>query len=163
MLETQGDLFTYGNDYAENIARVIPTNGDTNREGKAVMGRGVALQAASKYKSLPAALGALILSQGNHAHVLTLENQQRFVAFPTKHSWRDAADMKLIERSARETLDITDQYGFDLVVMPRVGAGLGNLPWEPIRDRLRILLDDRFVVVSLFDPDQLTASKKWMR
>ena len=172
MQEAIGDVFTYGYDRSEGhshkIARAIPTNGQVTSGGRAVMGRGVALQAASRWRSVPNDLGALILSHGNHVHALPVENGPMFVSFPTKDDWRKPADLTLIERSARELLDLLDQWDdvIETVVMPRPGVGNGQLGWEQVRPVLRRVFgdDDRFVVVSLVDhsdPNDLPLGKKW--
>jgi len=149
MLEDIGNVFTYKRPGAKHIGRVITTNGSTNSEGKAVMGRGVALQAASQFKTLPSLLGALIGEFGNHVHVISTEGLT-FVTFPVKYNWWEAADLNLIHRSARELVSVTNREEFDLTVLPRPGTGNGKLSWNQVRPILQEVFNDdkRFVVLT---------------
>ena len=164
MIETIGNVFTYGPPDAK-IARVIPTNGETNAAGRAIMGKGVALQAATRYRDLPASLGALILSHGNRVHELLMEDGSIFVSFPTKGLWWKPADLKLIERSARQLLSLLNDRSYDMIVMPRPGVGNGQLTWDKVRPKLEKVFknEDRIIILSITDPTDPNPqlSKRW--
>ena len=60
MLEEKGNLWELDGD-----ARCITTNGTIKNDGRAVMGRGVALQAATLYPTLSLELGQFLNDYGN--------------------------------------------------------------------------------------------------
>jgi hypothetical protein len=71
------------------------------------------------------------------------------ITFPVKHNWWEAADLGLIERSARELLkiiEVKDQGGH---LPPRPGCGNGRLKWENVKKILSpILKPDQFHIVT---------------
>lgn len=129
----------------------ITTNGIVNRQGKLVMGRGVALQAAKRFDWLPTHLGDRVRDAGNHVHAFP---SIRLFSYPVKHHWKEGADLALIERSAKELVDfVTDLTArkvgpmIHLVCLVRPGCGSGGLEWSQIRPLLAPILDDRFIIV----------------
>lgn len=130
-------------------ARCITTNGTIKADGRAVMGRGVALQACERYLGLRKIQGRALQHQGNVPTIL-LPGPPALVSFPVKHVWSDWADLVLIEQSTRMLVVLTDREGWQRVVLPRPGCNNGRRSWmkdvEPI---LHPLLDDRFTVVTL--------------
>lgn len=145
MQQVFGDIWRF-----DCTMRVIPTNGilkHANADGVrlAVMGAGLAGQAARRYPDLPETLGIALQNEGNHVAVLG----HGLIAFPTKDDWRDDSTLPLIERSAKELLALTNTMGYRLVALPRVGTGKGQLKWCDVRPILERTLgnDPRFVVV----------------
>ncbi len=94
MREVMGDLWT-----VEADAIVIPCNWTTKRNGEAVMGAGVAKQAAERWPWLPVRLGETIQFAGGVSvrAFPTLPDGLWVVAFPTKGDWRRPSDLTLIE------------------------------------------------------------------
>lgn len=162
MIEAYGDIWDHAEDY--DII-VVTTNGFTKNNGEAVMGRGIALEAKSRYPNLPAKLGTLLKKYGNHVFRIEYPNQI-IITFPVKPEygpygepgWRARADMELIKRSTSELVDVLTQMlrigrfdgkmhlGFK-VLMPRPGCGNGGLKWEDVKPIIEPLLDDRFTVM----------------
>ena len=144
MKEVNGDLWDASADVI-----VITTNGATRKDGAAIMGRGVALQAKSRYPGIEHVLGRLIRENGNHVNLIT-GNTPKIVSFPVKHHWREKADLKLINQSVLELVWLTDRLsglaGLHTVALPRPGCGNGRLRWEDVRSIIRPVLDDRFTV-----------------
>lgn len=133
-------------------ARCITTNGAIKTDGRAVMGRGVALQACERYRGLRLAQGRALRRCGNVPTILVAgvaEVEPALVSFPVKHHWADWADLMLIDQSARLLVALTDHEGWQIVVLPRPGCNNGHRSWEEVEPILRPLLDDRFVVVNL--------------
>jgi hypothetical protein len=130
-------------------ARCITTNGTIKTDGRAVMGRGVALQACGRYLGLRKIQGRALTEFGNVPTILAL-GPPALVSFPVKHVWSDWADLELIDQSARLLVALTEREGWAQIVLPRPGCNNGRRNWtkdvEPI---LRPLLDDRFTVVTL--------------
>lgn len=143
LLELTGDIWTY-HDHDNWI--VIPTNGDVNRQGLAVMGRGVALQVANRYPEFRKEFADLLTTIGNR--VIKFPQYAMFT-FPVKHHWHEAADLTLIERSAYELVNMPRR---SMVYLPRVGCGNGRLSWSVVRPVLERAFGDEvggFTVVSL--------------
>src|ERR1700686_795435 len=84
----------------------ITTNGVVKADGRLVMGKGVALQAAQRYPGIEVELGKSVARMGNrlqmvfdnHLHPLCAN----LFSFPTKQDWRSKSDLELIEVSAQQ-------------------------------------------------------------
>ncbi len=150
MIELVGDLFTLMDGYR---AVGVPTNGDYNKFGDAVMGKGVAAAASARWPMLAELLGAALARYGNHVHVIENDdgNGPPFIfSFPTKHHARDRnADPVLIERSAKELMEIVSAKSMAKVIMPRPGCGCGGLEWTQVKRLLDPVLDHRVHVCEL--------------
>lgn len=166
MIERRGDL------WAEDVEGwrpgvdqppwvVVTTNGERKSDGTAVMGAGVAKDAARLWPSLPGLLGKKLKETGNAVYYLGLcrlpgspddaRLPRGVVAFPSKHRWRDASDKDLIDKSAEELVRLVDSCRSppSVVVLPRVGTLNGRLGWSIVKPILeKHLKDDRYVVVS---------------
>lgn len=155
MLEKRGDLWTFQVDY-----RCITTNGFVKKNGEAVMGRGCAKQAATRWPGLPRVLGDLIHEYGNVTQEIgysTLTDGEikhcawDLVSFPVKHHWREKADLALIERSAHQLVELVNEEPDPdevEVVIPRPGCGNGQLDWEDVEPVIEPILDDRFTIIT---------------
>lgn len=142
MIEVRGNLWDFPAD-----VRVITTNGMVKTNGCCVMGRGCAKEAKDKFLNCDRILGSLIKQKGNHCHVIFAG--PILVSFPVKHSWRDTADIQLIERSARELVEMANHYKWEKIVLPRPGCGNGNLSWDfTVKPVIGPILDDRFYVIT---------------
>lgn len=140
MKEIRGDIW----DYRGSAIVAITTNGQVSRSGRAVMGRGVAAQAASLFPDMAEQLGRRLVEGGNHVHYLG----ENIVSFPVEHSPYQVPDLGLIERSARELVALADDRGWRSVVVPRPGCGGGGLSWGEVRPILERCFDARFTVIS---------------
>lgn len=141
MLEAKGNLWNFKAD-----AYCITTNGIIKRDGRAVMGAGIALEALNRFPGIDERLGEYLNSEGNHVYIL---NYSPFVvSFPTKHDWRKPSSFSLIKQSAWELASLATDYNWSSVVLPRPGCGLGQLDWNDVRPMLKDYLDDRFTVIT---------------
>lgn len=161
MREDLADLWTYPAD-----ARVITTNGTVKANGRAVMGRGVALQATQRFARVQLALGTCLRQHGNHVTIVLRPPEQPtlymvdvpLVSFPVKHAWNEPADLELIARSAAELVKLTGEEGWKRVVLPRPGCNNGRRSWQrEVRPILTPILDDRFTVVVNVEPEETRA------
>lgn len=152
MREATGDLFSY---IGRAHGLCLTTNGDVNGRGLAVMGRGVALQAARRWPPIREALAGALRANGNGVNYLGVVAGTRIYSFPVKHHWHERADVVLIRRSAEQlaardwTTDASGTacpLGTVLFVLPRPGCGNGGLDWAEVRSVLADVLDDRFLV-----------------
>lgn len=142
MREEAGSIWDYPAD-----AIVIPVNWTTKRNGDAVMGAGVAKQAAERWRGLPMLLGHWIEKAGPHVFWDRPSGEPYIVCFPTKRDWRQPSDVQLIEDGARQLATFGEYEGWKTIALPRLGCGLGGLDWPDVRPVLAKHLDDRFVVV----------------
>ena len=126
--------------------RCITTNGITNASGQAIMGRGVALQAANLYPELKTHLGSSLRSGGNKVYYWP---EYDIVTFPTKHHWKQDADLRLIEKSAWELMILVINNSWKRVLLPAPGTLNGKLSWsnevKPMLEKLQ--LPDSIVVI----------------
>lgn len=103
MLQITGDIWNF-----HKLGPVcVATNGIVKVNGEAVMGAGVALEAAKRFPSLPRELGN-VLDKGNHVWYFSLYN---LFTFPTKNHWKDNSSLELIEQSAIELLTLVEKLG----------------------------------------------------
>lgn len=143
MKELAADLWA-----VEADARCITTNGSIfshPNTGAPVnpMGGGCAREAAERHPQLPFLHGLFIREQGVNVHIMPWD----LIMFPTKWTIRDRADTDLIQRSARQLLDVMDLWGLKSVALPRPGSGLGGLKWADVKPVIENILDDRITVV----------------
>lgn len=138
MLEECGDLWTLPADY-----RCITTNGALRRNGKAIMGKGVALEARNRYHDVEAILGSLIDRYHNHVFHLGYN----LISFPTKHHWRLDSDIQLIKRSAQELVALLKDNPAKRILLTRPGCGNGNLQWSEVKIAIQdILVNNKFII-----------------
>ena len=132
------------------------TNGETKKDGKAVMGRGNAQFVRDTFKGVDTLLGQLLKKYGNRVVPLgkhTLHGKSfTLLTFPTKNAWRDKSDLALIEKSAREIKQLADHYGFKTIYIPIPGCANGQLKWSQVKGVLGEL-DERFIIYSLNEKD----------
>ncbi len=144
MLEITGDLWNF---HAKGHWIVIPTNGVVNQEGRAVMGKGVAKEAAIRMPGLADTLGLRLEQGGNRVYAM---DELHLFTFPTKDHWREKSRPALIDGSARELVWQVGRWRVaGPIYLPRVGCGAGGLEWAEVKPVLAKALNDRFVVVSL--------------
>jgi len=122
----------------------VTTNGVVKADGTCVMGKGIALQAAQKFPTLPEKLGYKLRRSGNHVYAFL---EIRILSFPTKHDWRDPSSLSLIKQSCEELVAILHEYNIDRLYMTRPGCGNGRLDWNDVKPILEGTLDDRFIIV----------------
>lgn len=124
---------------------VIPVNEFVKKDGSAVMGKGLALQASHMYPKLPFDLGERIKKYGSRVFVFL---DYGIVTFPTKHHWSEKADIGLIRTSAIQLTVLVDAMGLSRIYIPMVGCGNGKLKWSEVRKVVKpIFYDDRYIIV----------------
>jgi hypothetical protein len=123
----------------------ITTNGYVKKNGEAVMGRGVALQAKQRYPGLPEELGREITLRGNRVFFW---HSKHLFNFPVKVTWDQPAKLDLIAESAATLATCARANGQIRFLLPRPGCGNGGLKWVAVKPLL-IGLPDNVVIVSL--------------
>ena len=146
MQEVKGNIWDY---YYKGNWIVITTNGNTKTNREAVMGKGIALQAAQRLPGLPLFLGGMLNDFGNKVFRL---DQWRIVTFPTKYNWWEKSSLDLIEVSTNE-LRLATSFASGLqgksIYLVRPGCSNGGLDWKDVKPILEKYLDDRYIVVNL--------------
>lgn len=161
MKEAQVDLFKI-------LGKVdwacITTNGEIRRDGKAVMGRGIAEQAKTRWPGIDTVLANGIRKSGNVPNFLGYvdkhlrwaytwpppnESKQTLLwSFPTKHQWRDKSDLDLIIQSARALVQEAADFDDIEIALPRPGCSNGGLNWVYVHKYLARHLDNRFTIIT---------------
>lgn len=129
-----------------NSTVVVTTNTKTRLNGHAVMGAGIAKQAADLYPNLPKELGEHLIEFDHEPDVIHWFGY-RIITFPTKRDWRLPSTIDYIIISAQKLL-ILDLPG--PILVPKVGCALGGLHWDDVKPCLEIVWSDcldRFVFV----------------
>lgn len=132
----------------------ITTNGFVKRDGRAVMGRGVAAQATVHIPGIEWDLGNALLSDGNKVQLLAsgviafpvkpvsgvsdgrnvVKSQQyRYIGGSTVPGWAMKASLEIIERSLKELKELQMWERWTRIYLPRPGCGAGELDWETVR------------------------------
>lgn len=148
MKQIRGDMFSPA---FEEYRKVIPTNIGWRKDGKNVMGRGLALYGTKRYPDLSFWYGQFCQQHGIATPVVAYPNSP-LILFPTKPladvpylSWTEPSSLELIKISTRQLAEFDGK-----IVLPLVGCGNGHLSPEDVIPILEEhLKDDRFVLVSL--------------
>ena len=137
---------------------VFTTNGNIKKNGRAVMGRGIAkwvkdnlfFSCDGKIWTKPdILLGKLLKENGNRVYSFIafkkgMKPEDYFMAlsFPTKHNWWEKSDTKLILQSANQTVEILQNVKpyFKKVFLPVFGTENGKLTLEEVRPILEQLV-----------------------
>ena len=146
MKEVLGDLWSFHG--KENYVCCITTNGFVKKNGEAVMGRGCALEAVSRYPKLATLLGASILEHGNKMFLLLPEDGVMLIAFPVKHNWYEEADFLLIAESAHSLAMYARLKPEKTFILPRPGCGNGKLSWQIVKGIIKDILPDNVWIIS---------------
>ena len=161
MIEHYGDIW----EFSEAHWLMIPTNGIVKRDGKAVMGAGLAKQCKEKVKDADITLGKWIKRFNNHINFIGyykppgMKNDkfQYVFSFPTKYDWREKSEFELLERSCGELktlwrmemeLDYRNEDYPIKVALPMVGCGEGGLKWTDVAPIVHDYLpEDQFIIL----------------
>ncbi len=129
---------------SEQYYRVITTNGNIKKNGKAVMGKGITLQAVERYPELPKLLAKHIKYGGN---IVGVFKECKIITFPTKNNWREKSSYELIRKSCQDLFETCIFYGIDKIVIPMVGCSNGGLEWDKVRKIIYEELDDDYIKI----------------
>ena len=130
----------------------VTTNGKIKKDGKAVMGKGIA-KTADEYFSISGKLAKYLELYGNRVFDMGLYRfsgcePYHVITFPTKHDWRDDSDIELIKTSAEQLKALCDKRGIKTCYLPPVGCSNGHLDYErQVKPVIEKILDDRFIVI----------------
>ena len=138
---------------AQADAVCVTTNGIIRKDGRAVMGAGVAKSFRDSYPGIDFALARKLKEYGHQTQLIGYDDQYNkytfIVAFPTKFHWRDPSELGLIVRSAMQLQRHAEQLGWKNVWLPRPGCSNGGLNWADVKPAIEPYLDDRFTICYL--------------
>lgn len=150
-LHTATDIFQLPKGNTEAIA--FTTNGIIRKDGRAVVGKGIAKQANTLFH-IDEKLAHFLRQYGNRAFNLgQYQNTSTgavftLFTFPTKYDWKEDSDITLICKSAEQLMQMSDKFKVTHCYIPPVGCGCGNLNWKnTVKPWVSQILDDRFTVV----------------
>ena len=157
MQEIKGNLWDLR---SEGYFICITVNCTPDSRGIAIMGKGIALEAATKFPNLPKLLGETQIEVGGETSKSFFTERSkrpqvfqnyRLITLPTKVMWRDNSDISLIQNSCKYLIEIADKVNFIPfpIYLPRPGCSNGRLEWEEVKPAIENILDDRFVICDL--------------
>lgn len=65
----------------------------------------------------------------------------------TQSHWRSQAELTAVDSAIRKTFDHAVRNGIRTIGMPRIGAGLGRLPWPEVERVIETALGNRELTV----------------
>ncbi|RUO56260.1 macro domain-containing protein [Pseudidiomarina homiensis] len=138
-----------------------------------VMGRGIALQFK---KAWPANFEAYAMACKNNQikpgqmfvfETGQLANPRFIINFPTKRHWRGASRLEDIDAGLQALVAEIKRLNIGSIAIPPLGAGLGGLDWDVVRERIEAAMRPLSEVeILVFEPsgapqtDQIAKSKK---
>ncbi len=149
LIKRDADLWDF---HEEGNWIVVTTNTVVKKNGEAVMGAGIAGDAASRFPDLPKLYGKFLLSSHEKSGV-ALVPAIRLILFPTKYDWKDDSNLDLIKKNAGSLVDrVAESKALTNapimhVYLPPPGCGLGRRKWEEVEPIISPILDDNFTVV----------------
>lgn len=123
---------------------VIPTNQQTRNDGTAVMGAGLARQAADRFPGLAADYGKAL----RRGDLCVAYEQRRLLCVPTKRHWKDQSQLADIGHVVGRLRQWAKRSLPDMVAVPALGCGHGGLDWVDVEPLLDTLPQPPFVLVA---------------
>lgn len=145
------DIFTLPNSNPDENIVCVTTNGIIKKDGRAVMGAGIAKTADTRFD-----LGGILANHlrtygntvGNLGSFTWKHSKFHICSFPTKEHWRDASIPELIYKSATQLVELANTGNFQHVFLTPPGCGCGGLNYETdVKPILEPIFDDRFTIV----------------
>lgn len=106
-----------------------------------VMGKGLALAFKRRYPenftSYAAACKGHLLRPGGILVHDNVEGPPRYIInLATKHEWHQPSKIDWVAEGTRSMMIWAQDNHISSIACPALGAGLGQLPWEPVRDTI---------------------------
>lgn len=129
--------------HAHGFWVLVPTNQQRRADGTAVMGAGLARQAADRFPDLAARYGRCLSNGQVRAQI----PEHRLLLAPTKGHWRQPAQMALVHELLTAVARWCAANPAHAVALAAPGCGLGGLPWPDVRDSARDRLEGSRVLL----------------
>lgn len=118
----------------------VTTNGILNKEGRLVMGAGIARDIRDKFNGVDKILGEYVAKYGNRVFnvgeikikdELNLIKTVTLFSFPTKQNWKYKSDLQLIKQSCIQLKQVVEKFKIQGdIYIPAPGCNNGVLDWE---------------------------------
>lgn len=82
---------------------------------------------------------------------LWTENEWTIFNLGTQRSWKTKAEITAVETAVREMLRLAEAMTLPRIGLPRIGAGLGALPWPKVRSLLEAVGGETSVELLVFE------------
>lgn len=119
-----------------------------------VMGAGLARQMAIRYRGLDRMYQGAIesgeLDLGKPCLVSSPLWPHRVVLFATKDHWKHLSDFSWISEGLRELCCLLEECAVETLGMPKLGCGLGGLPWDLVHHEILETLEDSHSIVHIY-------------
>jgi len=146
--------YTHGDILQADVEAIVNT---VNCVG--VMGRGLALQFKKawpeNFRAYKQACDAKDVKPGSMFVFDTqqLSNPRYIVNFPTKRHWRGASRIEDIEAGLAALVQWIQQVEVKSIAIPPLGAGLGGLDWESVKEKIEHALGHiQSVDIRVYEP-----------
>lgn len=157
MKEITGDIFKVTDvDGVPVVGICFTSNPGVRKDGRAIMGAGVAKAFRDKFNDLDLEYGKILV--GSRVNLTTdfgarkLDGRDvRIIAFPTKNNWKYNSTIELITLSAMrlKTMIETDKVlSSGIVLLPRPGCSNGGLQWDEVRKVIKPILPKNVVIIT---------------
>lgn len=137
-------IFRTGNmwdQWQESSLFLITTNSTVKKNGRLVMGRGIAQQARDKFPGLDLALGKQI-EYSKYGLLISLDwPRKKLGCFQVKYNWYDKADLDLIKHSTEMLLGFIKTSKPKLVSLNFPGIGYGGFSRDLVLPIISVLPD----------------------
>lgn len=108
----------------------VPTNKQVRADGTAVMGAGLALDAANRFPGLSARYGSALVRGDVNVGFTDI----RVLCVPTKDHWRDPSTVELVSAALQALARWCVAHPDERLVVPALGCGLGGLAFETVAE-----------------------------
>jgi hypothetical protein len=133
--------------HSQGMFVVITTNTSCRKDGTAVMGGGIALAAARKFKGLDARYGQHLRTSPDPEKPVYLK-KDKLILLPTKREVQYDAPLDLVEKNILWLKALSGNHPDWGIALVPLGCGLGGLDWgtqvQPLVDEH--LSNGKFVV-----------------
>ena len=147
-----GDIWDWHNPNKKQFI-CIPTNQTVSKQGNAVMGRGIAFQAATKFPKLKKDYGKLLLNNKT-MNGFYIFSKYGLITMPVKKHFKDQANIELINGSMENLSLLLDMNNtIKSVAIPMLGCGFGGLLYEKVLPVLLKHWHEKMILV--IPPDEL--------
>lgn len=139
---------------------VITTNGIVTKDGRLVMGKGIALEAKERFPGIDQVLGACVskkpyakgesasrtaLSHEYHLLVSQAWPHKKLACLQTKYHWMGCANVKLIKESLARLKQWAEEHPAAQIHVNMPGVGEGKVKPETIMRYVEALPDNVYV------------------
>ena len=75
------------------------------------------------------------------------------LSFPTKKHWKDQSTIESVSAGLQMVVQIIDALNLKTLAIPAIGAGLGGLSWDDVKDKIdEILGPVTGVMITVYEP-----------